>query len=86
MCMGILLVCKSVHQLPAVSLDLLKLELQMVVNRLMGARNWTQVLLEEQPVLLTAETWLQPLLIILLIMPFGIFKIFPWLDVVLNHN
>jgi hypothetical protein len=39
----------------------MELELQLVGNHQVGARNRTQVLLEEQPVLLTAEPSLQPL-------------------------
>jgi hypothetical protein len=41
----------------------LELELQVVVSCHVGARNWTR-LLEEQPVILTAEPSLQPLPII----------------------
>lgn len=66
MCVGVLPAFVSVPLACPVpvkkrELDALELELQTFVSHNVGARNSTQVLLEEQPVSLTAETSLQTL-------------------------
>lgn len=66
MCVGVLPAFVSVpfaYPVPVKKreLDALELELQTFVSHNVGARNSTQVPLEEQPVSLTAETSLQTL-------------------------